>query len=117
MSNVRKFDEMAVVVDWIDAFKNRHLDALLDLYEDTATIECCEGGVFQGRPAVEQYWEPKLSRSRSGSFEIDALFPERDGVSLDYRGYDEKPVRTFFLFSETGKIRMTACEPIEAAAA
>ena len=117
MSNVRKFDEMAVVVDWIDAFKNRHLDALLDLYEDTATIECCEGGVFQGRPAVEQYWEPKLSRSRSGSLEIHALFPERDGVSLDYRGYDEKPVRTFFLFSETGKIRMTACEPIEAAAA
>jgi hypothetical protein len=58
MSNVRKFDEMAVVVDWIDAFKNRHLDALLDLYEDTATIECCEGGVFQGRPAMEQYWEP-----------------------------------------------------------
>lgn len=117
MSNIREFDEMAVVVDWIDAFKNRHLDALLDLYEDTATIECCEGGVFQGRPAMEQYWEPKLSRSRSGSFEIDALFPERDGVSLDYRGYDEKPVRTFFLFSETGKIRMTACEPIEAAAA
>ena len=46
MSNVRKFDEMAVVVDWIDAFKNRHLDALLDLYEDTATIEMLWGRGF-----------------------------------------------------------------------
>jgi hypothetical protein len=116
MSNVRKFDEMAVVVDWIDACKNRHLNALLDLYEDTATIECCEGGVFQGRPAMEQYWRPRLSRSRSGAFEIDALFPEGDGVSLDYRGHDGKPVRILFRFNKAGKIRMTACEPIEAAA-
>jgi hypothetical protein len=116
MSNVRKFDEIAVVVDWLDACKNRHLDALLDLYEDTATIECCEGGVFQGRSAMKQYWTRKLAQSRSGAFEIDALFPEREGVSLDYRGNDGKPVRTFFRFNETGKISMTACEPIEAAA-
>jgi hypothetical protein len=95
MSNVRKFDETAVVVDWIDACKSRHLDKLLDLYEDTATIECCEGGVFQGRSAMEEYWRPRLARSRSVAFEIDALFPERDGVFLDYRGHDEKPVRTF----------------------
>jgi hypothetical protein len=113
---VRKFDEIAVVVDWLDACKSRHLDALLDLYEDTATIECCEGGVFQGRSAMEQYWMPKLAQSSSSAFEIDALFPEPDGVSLDYRGHDGKPVRTFFRFNETGKISMTACEPIEAAA-
>jgi hypothetical protein len=116
MSNIRKFDEIAVVVDWLDACKNRHLEALLDLYEDTATIECCEGGVFQGRSAMKQYWTPKLAQSRSGAFEIDALFPERDGVSLDYRGHDGKPVRTIFRFNETGKISTTACEPIEAAA-
>jgi hypothetical protein len=40
----------------------------------------------------------------TGAFEIDALFPETDGVTLDYRGYDGVPVRTHFRFTSTGKI-------------
>jgi hypothetical protein len=39
-----------------------------------------------------------------GAFEIDALFPEQDGVSPDYRGHDGLPVRTQFQFDDTGKI-------------
>jgi hypothetical protein len=51
-----------------------------------------------------------------GAFEIDALFPEQDGVSLDYRGFDGLPVRTVFRFDDAGKIRLTACAPIRQAA-
>ena len=43
------FDAIGVVVDWIDACKQRRLDDLLNLYDATATVECCEGGSFRGR--------------------------------------------------------------------
>ena len=65
---------------------------------------------------MEKYWHPRLARAVTGAFEIDALFPEVDGVTLDYRGYDGVPVRTHFRFTSTGKISLTACMPIRAAA-
>ena len=117
MSDARDgFDAIGVVVDWIDACKQRRLDDLLDLYDATAIVECCEGGSFRGRSEMESYWAPRLARSRRDAFEIDALMPEPDGVTLDYRGYDGVPVRTHFRFTSTGKISLTACAPIRAAA-
>jgi hypothetical protein len=117
MSNARdSFDAIGVIVDWIDACKARRLDLLLELYDDAATVECCEGGNYRGRAEVERYWWPKLAIPSSKGFEIDALMPQAGGVSLDYRGYDGKPVRTQFQFSETGKILHTACAPVKEAA-
>ncbi len=46
---------------------------------------------------------PRLARSRRGAFEIDALMPDKDGVTLEYRGYDGVLVRTHFRFTSTGK--------------
>ena len=39
------FDQVALVVDWLDACRNRDLAALLDLYADDATFECGCGEV------------------------------------------------------------------------
>jgi hypothetical protein len=47
------------------------------------------------------------------AFTVDALMPEEDGVSLDYRDYDGRPMRTHFRFTQDGKIRLTACAPIQ----
>ena len=119
MSSTRRncnFDPIGTVVDWLDACRQRRLAALIDLYDDEATIDCCEGGTFRGRLAVERYWTPKLATAVTGSFEIDALFPEADGVCLDYRNFDGTPARTRFAFTEGGKIRHTFCEPIRQAA-
>src|ERR1051325_10507047 len=117
MSNARDgFDAIGVVVDWIDACKQRRLDDLLDLYDAAATVECCEGGSFRGRSEMERYWRPRLERAGSGAFEIDVLMPDKDGVMLDYRGYDGVPVRTHFRFTSTDKISVPACAPISAAA-
>ncbi len=117
MSNAREsFDAVAVVVDWIDACKQRRLNALLDLYDEAATVECSEAGSLRGRSEMERYWRPRLATSAVGAFEIDALMPEVEGVSLDYRGYDGEPVRTHFRFTREGKIRLTACAPIKQAA-
>ncbi|MET0721207.1 MAG: nuclear transport factor 2 family protein, partial [Tardiphaga sp.] len=87
----------------MDACKQRRLDDLLNLYDATATVECCEGGSFRGRSEMERYWRPRLARSARGAFEIDVLMPDEDGVTLDYRGYDGIPVRTHFRFTSTGK--------------
>jgi hypothetical protein len=117
MSNARDgFDAIAVVVDWIDACRHRRLGELLDLYADDATVECCEGGNFRGRSEMEMYWRPRLAQTANGAFEIDALFPDQDGVSLDYRGHDGRPVRTLFRFDHAGKIRRTACAAVREAA-
>lgn len=110
------FDPIGIVVDWLDACRGRQLATLLDLYDVNAILDCCEGGRFRGRLGLEQYWRPKLARAAAGSFEVDALFPETDGVCLDYRDFDGTAVRTHFAFTEAGKICHTACEPIRKAA-
>ena len=105
MANATKrFDAVSIVVDWIDACKQRRLDALLDLYDDAATVECCEGGNFNGRPEMERYWRPRLAKAERDAFAIDALMPEEGGISLDYRGYDGRAMRTHFRFTQSGKI-------------
>ena len=83
MSNARDgFDAIAVVVDWIDACKRRRLDDLLNLYDPWATVDCCDGGRFQGRSEMERYWRPRLARAPIHAFEIDALTTDPDGVML-----------------------------------
>ena len=117
MANAKdRFDAIGIVVDWIDACRQRRLEALLDLYDAGATVECCEGGNFTGRSEMERYWRPRLARAGRCAFTIDALMPERDGISLDYRDYDGRRMRTHFRFTQNGKIGLTACEPIQLAA-
>ena len=35
-----EFDPLAVIVDWLDACRSRALKALLDLYDERATLDC-----------------------------------------------------------------------------
>jgi hypothetical protein len=111
------FDAIGVVVDWIDACKQRRLDDLLDLYDAAATVECCEGGSFRGRSAMESYWVLRLARSRRGAFEMEA------GIDAGARwrdprlaGDDGQPMRTHFRITTKGKISLTASAPIRGAA-
>ena len=96
-------DRIAVVVDWLDACRTRDLDTLLDLYAEEARLECkCDGAkVHRGRAELDSYWRPRLN----------SLAPEADGVVLDYRSYEGKPVRIHFGFDRAGKIVQTRCEP------
>ena len=110
------FDPIGIIVDWLDTCRKGQLDALIDLYDDGAIVDFCQGGTFRGRLGVERYWRSKLAHPAAGAFEVDALLPETDGVCLDYRAYDGTPVRTHFTFTKTGKIRHTVCAPIKLAA-
>ena len=57
-STRRNFDPIGIVVDWLDACRARHLSTLIDLYDDAAIIDCCQGGSFHGRLGIDRYWRP-----------------------------------------------------------
>jgi hypothetical protein len=107
------FDRIAVVVDWLDACRTRDLAALLDLYAEEARLECkCDGAkVVRGRAELDSYWRPRLESLAPAAFDLDAIAPVADGVVLDYRSHEGKPVRVHFGFDASGKIMQTRCEP------
>ena len=82
------FDPIAIVIDWLDACRERRLEDLLALYADQATLDCCTGERFVGRPGLRRYWAAKLRGATSTSFVLDEVFPEQDCIRLDYRDYD-----------------------------
>jgi hypothetical protein len=50
------FDPLGVITDWLDACRAGETTALLDLYDDRATLECdCESVSLTGRKAVAAY--------------------------------------------------------------
>ena len=113
------FDQIAVVVDWLDACRRRDLAALLDLYGRDACLECrCDGSqLVRGRVPLEAYWRSRLGRFASSAFGLEEITPTADGVVLDYSGPDGRPVRIVFAFTAEGKIRHTSCGPAIAIAA
>jgi ketosteroid isomerase-like protein len=107
------FDQVALVVDWLDACRNRDLAALLDLYADDAKLECrCgEVKVSEGRAELESYWRPRLGALAPTAFGLEEITPTAEGVMLDYLSHEGKPVRIAFTFSRDAKIQRTACAP------
>jgi hypothetical protein len=107
-------DLIATVVDWLDACRDRRIYALLELYDEAATLECtCDGfKSLTGRAALEAYWRPKLT-DPSASFSMDEVTADDEGVILDYQSYEGKLVRIHFRFNDAGKILHTRCRPLD----
>ena len=107
------FDQIALVVDWLDACRNRDLATLLDLYADNATLECqCgEAKTSEGRAGLESYWKPRLDTLAPTAFGLEEIMPTTEGVVLDYLSHEGKPVRIAFSFRHDGKIQATHCLP------
>ena len=88
-----ELDPLVVVGNWLDACRWGELDALLNLYDERATLECdCE----------------RLSLA----FSLNDVALTADGVRLDYQSYEGKPVRMHFRFGPSGKILHTSCGPL-----
>jgi hypothetical protein len=110
------FDQIAVVVDWLDACRNGDLAGLLELYADDAMLKCqCgEVKVSEGRAELESYWRPRLDALASNAFGLKEITPTAEGVVLDYVSYEGKPVRIAFRFTADGKILRSDCQPAPA---
>ena len=107
------FDQIALVVDWLDACRKRDLTTLLDLYADDAALECrCgEAKVSKGRAELESYWRPRLDALAPTAFGLEEITPTSEGVVLDYLSHEGEPVRIAFIFSRDARILRTACAP------
>jgi ketosteroid isomerase-like protein len=108
------FDQIAIVVDWLDACRRRDLKALVDLYDEAATLECrCDGAdLYTGRLAVENYWRSRLDTLVPTAFGLEEIQPTADGVALDYLNHEGNPVRIVFVFAADGRILQTHCVPV-----
>ena len=107
------FDPLAVVSDWLDACRWGELDALLNLYDERATLECdCEHVRLTGRKWIAAYWAPKLESKAVLAFSLNDMALTADGVRLDYQSEEDKPVRMHLRFGPSGKILHTSCGPL-----
>jgi len=110
---VSDFDQMGLVVDWLDACRRGDLGTLLDLYADDAQIECCCDGkrLYRGRDEIGAYWGPKLHAFSSAGFGLEEIGPTAGGVELEYSIAGSLRIRAQFGFSPEGKIYRTQCLP------
>ena len=109
------FDQMGLVVDWVDACRKGDLAMLLELYADDAELECtCNGTrLYRGRSEIETYWGPKLYAFSSVGFGLEEIHPAQHGVDLEYSVAGALRIRASFRFSAEGKIHSTLCEPAQ----
>ena len=109
------FDQMGLVVDWVDACRKGDLAMLLDLYSDDGKVECtCNGShLYRGRRELETYWGPKLNAFSSAGFGLEEIHPAQNGIDLEYSVAGALRVRASFRFSTEGKIYSTLCEPAQ----
>jgi hypothetical protein len=107
------FDNVAIVVDWLDACRSGSLDTLLDLYACDASLEAAHEGVaISGRAQLEVYWAAKLSTLSPGAFTLDQIMPVDHGVMLDHSDAEGRAVRTVFSFDAAGRISRSRSEPV-----
>jgi hypothetical protein len=110
---VSDFDQMGIVVDWLDACRTGDLQALLELYANDASLECeCDGRrLYRGRSELEAYWRPRLGAFSSAGFGLEEISPERHGVQLEYSIAGSLRICASFGFNAEGKILRTYCRP------
>jgi FixJ family two-component response regulator len=107
------FDHSGVVIDWLDACRSGQLDALLNLYEERATLRCdCDGVDLAGRDSLAIYWRSKLESKAASAFTLDDMILTGDEIQVECQSCKGKPVRIHFRFGPLGKILHTRFGPL-----
>ena len=107
------FDHSDAVVDWLAACRSGQLDALLNLYEERATLRCdCDGVDLAGRDSLAIYWRSKLESKAASAFTLDDMILTGDQIQVECQSCKGKLVRIHFRFSPLGKILHTGFCPL-----
>jgi len=107
------FDRSSVVGDWLDACRAGHLNALLNLYDERATMICdCDGVNLIGRNSIAIYLKSKLENRASSAFTRADITATADEIQVDCEGCKGKPVHVRFRLSPSGKILHTRFGPL-----
>ncbi|WGD52077.1 nuclear transport factor 2 family protein [Bradyrhizobium sp. CB1650] len=107
------FDQMGIVVDWVDACRKGDLATLLDLYADDAELECTCNHTrrYRGRSELETYWRSQLNAFSSAGFALEEITPVLHGVDLEYSLALSLHICVSFRFGPEGKIERMRCMP------
>ena len=112
METRNDFDRSGVVIGWLDACRSGQLNALLNLYEEQATLICnCDGVNLAGRNSIAIYWKSKLESKAASAFTLDHMILTSDEIQVHCQSCKGKPVRVNFRFSPLGKILHTRFGP------
>jgi len=105
------FDPMAVAIDWLEAYRTEDIEALLDLYDEEASLECGCGGqkIVVGREAIRAYWQLRFSEKPHSAFE--EFTPIHRGVHFSYR-MRNGVVKVLLYYNDYGKIERSRCGPV-----
>jgi YesN/AraC family two-component response regulator len=107
------FDRSGVVVDWLDACRSGQLNALLNLYEERATLICdCDGINLVDRNSIAIYWKSKLENKAASAFMLGGMILTGDEIQVNCQDCKGKPVRIYFRFGPLGKILRTKFGPL-----
>ena len=113
MISKAEFDPIDTIAQWLQACRTQQMEALLNSYDDSATLACsCEGRAVHGRTELERYWRPKLADPTTDAFVINSVVADGDSIFLDYQSFEGKTIRIRFRFTESGKIKQMSCGPI-----
>jgi hypothetical protein len=108
------FDPIAIVVDWLDAYRAGEVESVLGFYDEATTLDCACGGAktIMGKTAVAEYWRLRLADPQYRAAEIeDIAMGADDSAVLDY-ATPKGPVKIVFEFNENGKIIYSRCAPV-----
>ncbi len=103
----------SVIVHWLEACRAGQLKALLDLYEERATLMCdCDRINLIGRNSIAIYLESKLENRATSAFTRAGMTVAGDEILLDCQDCKGKPVHVRFRLSPSGKICHTRFAPL-----
>ncbi|MCH9742465.1 MAG: nuclear transport factor 2 family protein [Proteobacteria bacterium] len=97
--------------EWITAWNNHDLDAVLSHYVDDFEMQSPfivriageSSGKLTGKVAVRKYWEAALKLMPTLHFDLISTLIGVDSVTLCYMGAKDLSAETFF-FDEHGKV-------------
>jgi ketosteroid isomerase-like protein len=102
---------MAIAVDWLDAYRARDIQGLLEFFADNAVVECACGDMktITGKEGLRAYWVQRLTDYPAS--DLDDLQPAGDGASISYVT-DGGVVNALLEFDAAGKITFLHCGQI-----
>lgn len=108
---MKPIDPMAVVLDWLDAYRAASIDEVVGMYSADAVIECaCDGRkIIHGQPALQAYWRHRISNEPA----LDLIDLGMSGASVvvSYTTCGGV-VQALLDKGEDGLISRTRCGPI-----
>jgi ketosteroid isomerase-like protein len=119
-------DPQQYAEQWIAEWNARDLDAVLAHYADdvvfrspvAARVRPDSGGIITGKAALEDYWRAALALVADLHFELEAVYPSVDALTICYRNQRGQQVAESLVLGEDGLVQfgMGAYGPDPAAA-